>query len=442
MKLFLDTANIDEIREIHAWGVLAGVTTNPSLIAKEGKNFIEVVHEICELVQGPVSAEVVAQDAEGMIKEGRLLAKVHPHIVVKVPLSPAGLSRPRCSPTRAPKSTSRCFQASQALLAGLAGATYISPFVGRVDDISWSGNELIENIVDIYGQSESIKTQVLAASIRHPMHLMDAALAGADVATCPYKVLKAAIKHPLTDSGNERFLKDWSTVPTATSVVWWSASSLSRARRPSQPLNPSGPTGRLCLNHATTPPTNGSASRTPRWRCSQKKGFIRRGSATSPKRQASPTGPSTCTSRTKKICCCRSSKRRWTTCWRGSAKPSRRSMIPSRRFDGSHDSIFAKSKTTARPLRCCRCRVAPLHNSHEYRRPHPQSRHRLRIRVVREPAPPSQVRCHPRSSPTHTENRNATVFMGGSYHRGGIRADQTDSDRVHAGFCYTALALT
>ena len=214
MKLFLDTANIDEIREIHAWGVLAGVTTNPSLIAKEGKNFIEVVHEICELVQGPVSAEVVAQDAEGMIKEGRLLAKVHPHIVVKVLLSPAGLSATKVLSDEGTKvNVTLCFQASQALLAGLAGATYISPFVGRVDDISWSGNELIENIVDIYGQSESIKTQVLAASIRHPMHLMDAALAGADVATCPYKVLKAAIKHPLTDSGNERFLKDWSTVP-------------------------------------------------------------------------------------------------------------------------------------------------------------------------------------------------------------------------------------
>ena len=214
MKLFLDTANIDEIREIHAWGVLAGVTTNPSLIAKEGKNFIEVVHEICELVQGPVSAEVVAQDPEGMIKEGRLLAKVHPHIVVKVPLSPAGLAATKVLSDEGTKvNVTLCFQASQALLAGLAGATYISPFVGRVDDISWSGNELIENIVDIYGQSDAIKTQVLAASIRHPMHLMDAALAGADVATCPYKVLKAAIKHPLTDSGNERFLQDWSTVP-------------------------------------------------------------------------------------------------------------------------------------------------------------------------------------------------------------------------------------
>ena len=214
MKLFLDTANIEEIREIHAWGVLAGVTTNPSLIAKEGKNFIEVVHEICELVQGPVSAEVVAQDADGMVKEGRMLAKVHPHIVVKVPLSPAGLAATKVLSDEGTKvNVTLCFQASQALLAGLAGATYISPFVGRVDDISWSGNELIENIVDIYGQSDSIKTQVLAASIRHPMHLMDAALAGAHVATCPYKVLKAAIKHPLTDSGNERFLKDWSTVP-------------------------------------------------------------------------------------------------------------------------------------------------------------------------------------------------------------------------------------
>ncbi len=214
MKLFLDTANVDEIREVHAWGVLAGVTTNPSLIAKEGGDFLQTIHEICELVQGPVSAEVVAQDAEGMIREGRLLAKVHEHVVVKVPLLEAGLQACRAlSDEGTPVNVTLCFQPAQALLAGLAGATYISPFIGRVDDISWDGGELIRQIVEIYAANPSIKTQVLAASLRHPMHMVDAAISGAHVATCPYKVLKAAIKHPLTTSGNERFLKDWETVP-------------------------------------------------------------------------------------------------------------------------------------------------------------------------------------------------------------------------------------
>ena len=214
MKLFIDTANIDEIREVHSWGVLAGVTTNPSLIAKEGRDFLEVVHEICELVQGPVSAEVVAQEPEGMIREGRLLAQVHEHVVVKVPLTAAGLQATAAlSADGIPCNVTLCFQPSQALLAGLAGAAYISPFVGRIDDISWNGSELIRQIADIYAQSPVIETQVLAASIRHPMHLVEAALSGADVATVPYKVLKQGLKHPLTDSGNARFLKDWETVP-------------------------------------------------------------------------------------------------------------------------------------------------------------------------------------------------------------------------------------
>jgi len=214
MKLFIDTANLDEIREVHAWGVLAGCTTNPSLIAKEGGDFLATIHEICELVQGPVSAEVVAQDPEGMIREGRLLAKVHEHVVVKVPLSAAGLTATRTLSDEGIRvNVTLCFQASQALLAGLAGATYISPFVGRVDDISWNGGELIAQIAEIYAQAPHIHTEVLAASIRHPLHLVEAALAGADVATVPYGVLKKALKHPLTDSGNERFLKDWETVP-------------------------------------------------------------------------------------------------------------------------------------------------------------------------------------------------------------------------------------
>lgn len=214
MQLFLDSANLDHIREVHGWGVLAGVTTNPSLVAKEGRDFVDMVHEICELVQGPVSAEVVAQDAEGMVREGKLLAKVHDCVVVKVPMSEAGLAACRRLADEGIRvNVTLCFQASQALLAGLAGATYISPFVGRVDDVSWDGNELVRQIVEIYAQSEVITTRVLAASLRHPMHLVQAALAGAHVGTAPYSVLKAAVKHPLTDIGNEKFLADWAKVP-------------------------------------------------------------------------------------------------------------------------------------------------------------------------------------------------------------------------------------
>lgn len=214
MRLFIDTANIDEIREIHGWGVLAGVTTNPSLIAKEGKDFIETIYQICEIVRGPVSAETVAPDADGMVREGRLLAKVHDHVVVKVPLTEAGLRATRIlSDEGISVNVTLCFQASQALLAGLAGATFISPFVGRLDDVSWDGMDLVRQIVEMYAQSGEIATQVLAASIRHPMHLVEAAIAGSDVATAPYSVLKAAVKHPLTDLGNARFLKDWETVP-------------------------------------------------------------------------------------------------------------------------------------------------------------------------------------------------------------------------------------
>jgi transaldolase len=214
LRLFLDTANVDQIREVHSWGVLAGVTTNPSLVAKEGKDFIDTVYQICEIVGGPVSAETVAPDAEGMVREGRLLAQVHEHIVVKVPLTEAGLRATRMLADEGiAVNVTLCFQASQALLAGLAGATYISPFVGRVDDVSWDGSDLIRQIAEIYAQSGEISTQVLAASLRHPMHLVQAALAGADVGTAPYSVFKAAVKHPLTDIGNARFLKDWESVP-------------------------------------------------------------------------------------------------------------------------------------------------------------------------------------------------------------------------------------
>jgi transaldolase len=214
VQLFIDTANLDEIREVHSWGVLAGVTTNPSLIAREGRDFIETIHAICEIVQGPVSAEVVAPDVDGMVREGRLLAKVHEHVVVKVPLTAAGISATRrLADDGIRVNVTLCFQTSQALLAGLAGAAYISPFVGRVDDVSWDGIELIRQIVQVYAQAPHIDTKVLSASIRHPLHLVQSAMAGADVATVPYKVLVAALKHPLTDAGNAAFLADWAKVP-------------------------------------------------------------------------------------------------------------------------------------------------------------------------------------------------------------------------------------
>jgi transaldolase len=213
VKIFLDTANIDEIREIAAWGVLDGVTTNPSLIAKNGGDFIQTVYDIAELVDGPVSAEVVAQDTAGMIREGRLLAQVHRHVVVKVPLTAPGLAAVRAlSDDGIRTNVTLCFQPVQALLAAKAGATYISPFVGRVDDIAWGGSELIQQIVDIYANYPELETQVLAASIRHPLHVVESALAGADVATIPYGVMKRLLDHPLTDIGNAKFLADWATV--------------------------------------------------------------------------------------------------------------------------------------------------------------------------------------------------------------------------------------
>ena len=213
MKLFLDTANIDHIREIHSLGILDGVTTNPSLIAKEGGDFIQTVYEICELVQGPVSAETVAQDRAGIIAEGRLLAQIHEHVVVKVPLTEEGIAATAVlSAEGIPVNVTLCFQASQALLAAKAGAAYISPFLGRLDDISVNGVGLIEEIVHIYNTFD-FSTEVLSASIRHPKHFVEVAMAGSDVATIPYNVFKKLINHPLTDKGNQKFLKDWESVP-------------------------------------------------------------------------------------------------------------------------------------------------------------------------------------------------------------------------------------
>jgi transaldolase len=213
MKFFLDTASVKEIREGVALGLADGVTTNPSLIAKEGRPFREIVEEICSLVDGPVNLEVVGTDAETMVGEGRNLAKIHANVVVKVPLIAEGLKAVRRLALEGIKvNVTLCFSPSQALLAAKAGATYISPFIGRLDDISHLGMDLVRDILTIYG-NYGFSTQVLVASLRHPLHVVEAAKAGAHVATMPYAVLQQLVKHPLTDVGLERFLSDWKKVP-------------------------------------------------------------------------------------------------------------------------------------------------------------------------------------------------------------------------------------
>ncbi len=209
MKLFLDTANIAEIKEINDWGVLSGVTTNPTLVAKEGVDFKSRVIEICNVVDGPVSAEVTTTDIKEMIKQGEDIAKWHKNITVKCPLTPQGLQTCRHLANQGVKvNVTLCFSVNQAILAARAGATFVSPFVGRLDDINEDGMELVGQIVDAFNNYD-FGTQVLAASIRHPMHVTQAALLGADVATLPYDVFKKLVKHPLTDAGQERFLADW-----------------------------------------------------------------------------------------------------------------------------------------------------------------------------------------------------------------------------------------
>ena len=209
MKFFLDTANLDEIREAAAIGLLDGVTTNPSLIAKEGAKFKERIVEICEIVKGPVSAEVTATDTEGMCVQGRDLAKLHPWVVVKVPTTKAGLKAAKILVGESIRvNVTLVFSPAQALLVAKTGATYVSPFLGRLDDIAHVGMDLIHDIVTIY-RNYGYKTQVLAASLRHPLHVVDAAKAGADVATMPYKVFDQLFNHPLTDKGLDQFLKDW-----------------------------------------------------------------------------------------------------------------------------------------------------------------------------------------------------------------------------------------
>ena len=209
MLLFLDTANLDEIREIAAWGVLDGITTNPTLVGKEKQDFKKLVQEICKIVPGPVSAEVVATDAEGMVKEGREVAKWAPNVIVKCPLTPAGLGACSTLSKEGIKvNVTLCFSTNQALLAARAGAYFVSPFVGRLDDINQDGIGLIEEIAAMFAV-QAIETKVLAASIRNPVHITKAALAGADICTMPYKVFKQLVSHPLTDKGVEGFLADW-----------------------------------------------------------------------------------------------------------------------------------------------------------------------------------------------------------------------------------------
>ncbi len=213
MKIFIDTADIDEIRDAAAMGLVDGVTTNPSLIAKTGRPQKEVTLEICEIVDGPISAEVLATDYEGMVREGRELASWHRNIVVKIPLIAEGLKAVQTLSQEGIKTNvTLCFSPTQALLAAKSGATYISPFLGRVDDISGEGMELLEQILAIY-RNYDIKTEVLAASIRHPLHVVQAMLLGADVATLPHKVILQLLKHPLTDIGLQKFLQDAAKTP-------------------------------------------------------------------------------------------------------------------------------------------------------------------------------------------------------------------------------------
>jgi transaldolase len=213
MKFFIDTADIKEIREAAAMGLVDGVTTNPSLVARTGRKFRDVLLEICDAVKGPVSAEVVGTMYEPIMKEARELAALRPNIVVKIPLIPEGLKAVRtCADEGIKVNVTLCFSATQALLAAKAGATYISPFVGRLDDVSTNGMQLIQEIVQIY-DNYSYATEVLVASVRHPMHVHEAAMIGAHVATCPLSVLLQLAKHPLTDAGLAKFLSDWEKVP-------------------------------------------------------------------------------------------------------------------------------------------------------------------------------------------------------------------------------------
>lgn len=213
MKFFIDSADIAEIKEAASMGVIDGVTTNPSLVAKTGRKFRDVLVEICDIVRGPVSAEVVSTDVRGMMVEARELAALRPNVVVKIPLIPDGLKAVKiCSEEGIRTNVTLCFSATQALLAAKAGATYISPFVGRIDDVSSDGMSVVADIIEIY-ENYGLDTQVLVASVRHPIHVLEAAKMGAHVATCPLSVLLQLTRHPLTDLGLAKFLADWEKVP-------------------------------------------------------------------------------------------------------------------------------------------------------------------------------------------------------------------------------------
>ena len=214
MKFFIDTANVEDIRKANDMGIICGVTTNPSLIAKEGRDFNQVIKENASIVYGPISGEVKATttDAEGMIKEGREIAAIHPNMIVKIPMTTEGLKAVKVLTAEGIKTNvTLIFSANQALLAARAGATYVSPFLGRLDDISVCGTDLIRDIVEIF-EVAGIDTEIIAASVRHPMHVTECALAGADIATVPYKVLEQMTHHPLTDQGIEKFQKDYLAV--------------------------------------------------------------------------------------------------------------------------------------------------------------------------------------------------------------------------------------
>ena len=216
MKLYLDTGNVNEIREAASYGMVDGVTTNPSLVSKEGRDFKDLLLEICGLVDGPISAEVVSVEAEAMVKEGRELAKIHKNIVVKVPLIPEGLKATKQMSSEGIRvNVTLCFSPTQALLAAKAGAWCVSPFIGRLDDISSDGMDLIEQILTIY-ENYNYPTQVLVASVRHPQHVVQAALLGGHICTMPYNVFQQLVKHPLTDLGLQKFLADWEARKTST----------------------------------------------------------------------------------------------------------------------------------------------------------------------------------------------------------------------------------
>jgi len=209
MKIFIDTAIISEIKEVNELGIIDGVTTNPTLIARSGRKFEEVIKEITEIIDGPISAEVISLEAEGMVEEALELVKIHDNIVIKIPMTSEGLKAVKVLTAKGIKTNvTLIFSTNQALLAAKAGATYVSPFLGRVDDTSFYGMDLIEDMMQIF-EIYGIKTEVIAASVRHPLHVLEAAKAGADIATIPYKVLQQMIKHPLTDLGVQSFLKDW-----------------------------------------------------------------------------------------------------------------------------------------------------------------------------------------------------------------------------------------